>query len=114
MALHPSREKCPKSMNQQERLRSTASSLPIVKKKSNEKQFAMYEQVLDHLQSASSVLWSTPPQVEKAVEELKEGKKKLAHSNKLILIADSAEEGREVVNENERRDLAVDGDDDKQ
>ena len=101
-------------MNQQERLRSTASSLPIVKKKSNEKQFALYEQVLDHLQSASSVLWSTPPQVEKAVEELKGGKKKLAHSNKLILIADSAEEGREVVNENERRDLADDGDDDKQ
>lgn len=38
-----------------------------------------------------------------------------AHSwgNKLIVIADSAEEGWEVVNESERRDLADDSDDDK-
>ena len=33
--------------------------------------------------------------------------------NKLILIADSAEEGWEVVNEYQRRDLAEDSDDDK-
>ena len=53
MALHPSREKYPKSMNQQERLRSTASSLPIVKKKSNEKQFALLK---------SSIAFSRPLQ----------------------------------------------------
>ena len=71
----------------------------------------------------SSITFSRPLQsfgprhrkLKKPLEKLKEGKKKLAHSNKLILlIADSAEEGREVVNENERRDLADDGDDDKQ
>ena len=49
----------------------------------------------------------------KALEELKEGEKKLAHRKKLILIADSAEEGWEVVNEHQRRDLADDSDDDK-
>ena len=53
------------------------------------------------------------PQVEKALEELKEGEKKLSHRNKLILIADSSEEGWEVVNEYQRRDLADDNDDDK-
>ena len=90
MALHPSREKCPKSMNQQERLRSTASSLPIVKKKSNEKQVEVSTQVPHHVQAASSFLLSMTPQAEKAVEELKEGGKKLAHRNKLILIADSS------------------------
>ena len=72
-----------------------------------------YSQVLDHVQSASSFLAATPPQVNKALEELKEGEKKLVHRNKLILIADSAEEGWEVVNEYQRRDLADDSDDDK-
>ena len=47
------------------------------------------------------------------MEELKEGEKKLSHRNKLILIADSSEEGWEVVNEYQRRDLADDSDDDK-
>ena len=71
----------------------------------------MNTQVL-RVQSASSFLRSTPPQVEKAVEELKEGEKKLAHKNKLILIADSSEEGWEVVNEYEHRDLSDNSDDD--
>lgn len=39
--------------------------------------------------------------------------KRLSHRNKLILIADSSEEGWEVVNEYQRRDLADDSDDDK-
>ena len=47
-------------------------------------------------------------QAEKAVEELKEGEKKLAHTNKLILIADSAGEDWGVVDGYERRDLADD------
>ena len=95
------------------KLTSTASSTPKFKKKGNEKQFEVNSQVLDHVHSASSFLTATPPQVEKALEELKEGEKKLAHRNKLILIADSAEEGWEVVNEYQRRDLAEDSDDDK-
>ena len=75
------------------KLKSTASSAPKFKKKGNEKQYEVNSQVLDHVQSATSFLAATPPQVEKALEELKEGEKKLAHRNKLILIADSAEEG---------------------
>ena len=51
--------------------------------------------------------------MDKALEELKEGEKKLAHRSKLILIADSAEEGWDVVNEYQRRDLADDSDDNK-
>lgn len=44
---------------------------------------------------------------------MKEGEKKLAYRNKLILTADSAEDGWEVVNEYQRRDLAEDSNDDK-
>ena len=95
------------------KLKSAASSAPKFKKKGNEKQFEVNSQVLDHVQSASLFLAATPPQMDKALEELKEGEKKLAHRNKLILIADSAEEGWEVVNEYQRRDLADDSDDDK-
>ena len=47
------------------------------------------------------------------MEELKKGEKKLSHRNKLILIADSSEEGWKVVNEYQGRDLADDNDDDK-
>ena len=54
------------------KLRSTALSTPKLKKKGNEKQFEANSQVLDNVQSASSFLAATPPQVEKAVEELKE------------------------------------------
>ena len=53
------------------------------------------------------------PQAEKAVEELKKGEKKLAHTSKLMLIADSTGEDWEVVDEYERRDLADDSDDDQ-
>ena len=80
------------------KLKSAASSAPKFKNKGNEKQFEVNSQVLDHVHSASSFLATTPPQVDKALEELKEGEKKLAHKNKLIRIADSAEEGWEVVN----------------
>ena len=95
------------------KLKSTASSAPKFKKKENEKQYKVNLQVLDHVQLASSFLAATPLQVEKALEELKEGEKKLAHRNKFILIADSAKEGWEVVNEYQRRDLADNSDDDK-
>ena len=95
------------------KLKSAASSAPKFKKKGNEKQYKVNSQVLDDVQSASSFLAATPPQVNKALEELKEGEKKLAHRNKLILIADSAEESWEVVNEYLRRDLADDSNDDK-
>ena len=90
------------------KLKSAASSAPKFKKKGNEiqKQYEVNSQVLDHVQSASSFLAATPPQVDKALEELKEGEKKLAHRNKLILVVDSAEEGWEVVNEYQRRDFA--------
>ena len=95
------------------RFKSAVTPTQKFKKRSNEKQFEVNTQVLDHVQSASSLLQSTPPQVEKTLKELKEGEKKLANRNKLILIADSAEDGWEVVNEYERRDLADDSDDDK-
>ena len=54
------------------KLKSAASSLPKFKRKANEKQFEVNSQILNHVQSASSLLRSTPPQVEKALEELKE------------------------------------------
>ena len=101
-----------KQLGDQE-VKSAASPAPKFKKKGNEKQFEVNSQVLDNVQSASSILTATPPRVDKALEELKEREKKLAHRNKLILIADSAEEGWEVVNEYQRRDLADDSDDDK-
>ena len=54
------------------KLRSTALSTPKLKKKGIEKQFEANSQDLDHVQSASSFLAATPPQVEKALEELKQ------------------------------------------
>ena len=81
-------------------------------KKGNKKQFLHNTEVLEHMQSASSFPQATPPQVDKGLEDLNEGEK-LANRNKLILIADSSEQGWEVVNEYERKDLADDRDDDK-
>lgn len=78
------------------RLKSTPSSAPRFKKKSNEKQFEANTQVLVDVHSASSFLQSTPPQVKKALVELEVGEKKLAYRDNLILIADSSEEGWEV------------------
>ena len=95
------------------KLKSAASLAHKFKKEGNEKQYKVNSQVLDHVQSASSFLAPTPSQVDKALKELKEGEKKLAHRNKLILFADSAKEGWEVVNEYQRRDLADDSDDNK-
>ena len=102
-----------RELSEEKRLRSTASSTPKFKKKSNEKQVEVSTQVSHHVQAASSFLLSRTPQAEKAVEELKEGEKKLAHTNKLMLIADSTGEDWEVVDEYERRDLADDSDDDQ-
>ena len=53
------------------------------------------------------------PQVEKSLNELKKDEKKLFHRNKHNLIADSSEEGWEVVNEYQHRDLSNDNDDGK-
>ena len=50
--------------------RSTALSTPKLKKKGIEKQFEANSQDLDHVQSASSFLAATLPQVEKALKEL--------------------------------------------
>ena len=76
-------------------------------------QFLLNSEVLEHVQSASTALQASSSPVEKALEELKEGEKKLSHRNKLIVIADSSEEGREVVNGYKRRDLADNSDDDQ-
>ena len=96
------------------KLKTATASVPKFKKKGNENQFLLSNsEVLEHVHSASTALQASSPQVEKALEELKEGEKKLSHRNKLILIADSSEEGWEVVNEYQRRDLADDSDDDK-
>ena len=93
-----------RELSEEKRLRSTASSTPKFKKKSSEKQVEVSTQVPHHVQAASSFLLSMTPQAEKAVEELKEGEKKLAHTNKLILIADSAGEDWGVVDGYEHRD----------
>lgn len=61
----------------------------------------MNSYVCDHIQSASYTASS------------RKGGRKLAQRNKLIRIADSSEDSRQVVNEYERRDLADDSDDDK-
>ena len=78
------------------KLMSAASSAPKFKKKGNEKQYEVNSQVLDRVQSVSSFLAATPPRVEKALEESKEGEKKLVHRSKLI----------------QRRDLVDESDDD--
>ena len=95
------------------KLKTATASIPKFKKKGNENQFLLNSEVLEHVHSASTVLQASSPQVEKALEELKEGENKLSQRNKLILIADSSEEGWEVVNEYQCRDLADDSDDDK-
>ena len=102
-----------RELSEEKRLRSTASSTQKFKKKSNEKQVEVSTQVPHHVQATSSFLLSMIPQAEKAVEELKEGGEKLAHTNKLILIADSSGEDWGVVDGYERRDLADDSNDDK-
>ena len=54
------------------KLRSTALSTPKLKKKGIDKRFEANSQDLDHVQSVSSFLAAIPPQVEKALEELRE------------------------------------------
>ena len=54
------------------KLRSTPLSTPKLKKKGIEKQFEANSQDLDHVESASSFLAATPPQVQEALEELRE------------------------------------------
>ena len=93
------------------KLKSLATTAPKFKKKRTDKQFDENSHVLDHIQSASSFLNSTPAQVEKALDELKEGEKKLPQRNKLNGIADSSEDGWEAVNE--RPPFADDSDDNK-
>ncbi|CAH3023937.1 unnamed protein product, partial [Porites evermanni] len=83
-------------------------------KKGSEKQFSLNSVAVEHVQSASTSLeQAATPQVEKSLKELKKDEKKLFHRNKLNLIADSSEEGWEVVNEYQRRDLDDDNDDGK-
>ena len=75
-------------------------------KKGSEKQFSLNSVVVEHIQSASTSLkQAATPQVEKSLKKLKK--------DELNLIADSSEEGWEVVNEYQRRDLANDNDDGK-
>ena len=54
------------------------ASVPKFKKKGNEKQFLLNSEVLEHVHSASTALQASSPQVEKALEELKEGENKLS------------------------------------
>ena len=55
------------------KLKTATASVPKFKKKGNENQFLLKSEVLEHVQSASSALQAFSPQVEKALEELKEG-----------------------------------------
>ena len=89
------------------KLKTATASVLKFKKKGNERQFFLNSEVLEYVHSALSALQASSPQVEKALEELKEGEKKL------VLIADSSEERWEVANEYQCRDLADDSDDDK-
>ena len=54
------------------KLKTATASVPKFKKKGNEKQFLLNSEVLEHVQSASTALQASSPQVEKAFEELKE------------------------------------------
>ena len=55
------------------KLKTATASVPKFKKKGNEKQFLLNSEVLEHVRSASTALQASSPQVEKALEELKEG-----------------------------------------
>ena len=69
-------------------MKASASSASKFKKKGNKKHFEVNNQVLKHIETASSLLESTPSQVEKALWEL---------------IADSVKNCWEMVSEYERR-----------
>ena len=51
-------------------MKASASSASKFKKKGNKKQFEVNNQVLEHIETASLLLESTPSQVEKALWEL--------------------------------------------
>ena len=55
------------------KLKRATASVPKFKKKGNEKQFLLNSEVLEHIQSASTALQASSRQVEKTLEELKEG-----------------------------------------
>ena len=55
------------------KLKTVTASVPKFQKKGNEKQFLLKSEVLEHVQSASTALQASSAQVEKALEELKEG-----------------------------------------
>ena len=55
------------------KLKTATASVLKFKKKGNEKQFLLYSEVFEHVQSASTALQASSPQVEKTLEELKEG-----------------------------------------
>ena len=79
-------------------MKASASSASKFKEKGNKKQFEVNNLVLEHIETASSLLESTPSQVEKALWEL---------------IADSVENCWEMVSEYECKDVADESDDDK-
>ena len=79
-------------------MKASASSASKFKKKGNKKQFEVNNQVLEHIETASSLLESTPSQVEKALSEL---------------IADSVKNCWEMVSEYECKDVADESDDEK-
>ena len=69
------------------KVRSTALSTPKLKKKGIEKQFEANSQDLDHVQPASSFLAATSPQVEEALEELREAFQNLYTGSPYHLLA---------------------------
>lgn len=77
-------------------MKASASSASKFKKKGNKKQFEVNNQVLEHIETASLLLESTPSQVEKALWELT-----------------SVENCWEMVSECDCKDVADDSDDDK-
>lgn len=83
------------------------------KKKGHKKQTDFNNELKEKLENADNALTKVPPNVEKAREELRDGKQLVDNRNKLIRIADTSEAGWAAVDEYLENEVADDSDDDK-
>ena len=84
------------------------------KKKTHEKQYHFNEEVSSKMEAAAAAsLSETPPAVEKAKTQLKEGLKLVCECQKLIRMADRSEHGLATVEEYLEDELADNSDDEK-